>query len=362
MDRRLKVGYVSPTFYQHVTRHYLEPLLAHHDRRVLEVYAYHDSVKNDVVTNRYRSYVNHWIPVNGLSDEELAGRIRADGIDILVDIAGQTMENRLLMFARKPAPVSLHWLDFGYTTGLTAIDYYLVGNDLPADNERWFTETVWRVESPDFVYRPAAEMGPVSALPALEKGYVTFGTLTRAIRINERVIRVWAEILRRVEGSRLILDSGSFKDEVTQREMEGKFAAYGIDRERLEMGYHSPPWDVLRATDITLDCFPTNSSTTIIESLYMGVPAVTLAGGVPMGFAGKQILMGLGRPEWIARTEAEYVEIAVNLAADLPALAALRAGLRGEMEASPLMDEPGFARKMEAAYREMFTKWCEGNQ
>ena len=361
-NRRLKVGYVSATFYRHVTRHYLEPLLANHDRRVVEVFAYVNQTYHDEVTERYRGYVDHWVPVRGLSDAELAERIRAAGIDILVDISGHTMGNRLPVFARKPAPVSLHWLDFGYTTGLTAIDYYLGSTAIPAGEEKLFAETLWQVDIPDFVYRPAAEMGPVNGLPARDRGYVTFGILTRAIRINQRILLAWVEILKRVKGSRLIIDSGDFGDEAMREKMAVRFVEHGIERERLQIGYHSPPWDVLRATDIALDCFPTNSSTTILESLYMGLPAVTLAGGVPMGYAGKQTLMGLGRPEWIARTEAEYVEIAVNLAADIPALAALRAGLRGEMEASPLMDEPGFARKMETAYREMFTKWCEKNQ
>jgi len=363
LNRRLKVGYVASTFHKHSARHVLEPLLAHHDQGVVEVYAYADLFHGDEVTERYKSYVDHWVPIKGLDDDELAERIRADGIDILVDLAGHTMGNRLLMFARKPAPVSLHWLDFGYTTGLTAIDYYLAdGAVAPVGCEGLFSETLWRVETPGFAYRPADGMGPVSALPALERGYVTFGTLSRAIRLNDRTLRVWAEILRRVEDSILLIDSGYFKGDVAREEMVEKFARYGIGRERLEIGFHSPPWDVMRGMDIMFDCFPHNSGTTIIEGLYMGLPAVSLAERPSVGRIGCSALEGLGYPEWIAWTETEYVEIAVALAADLPKLAILRAGLRSEMEASPLMDEPGFARKVETAYREMFAKWCEKNQ
>ncbi len=363
MNRRLKVGYVSPQFNQHPICNFLEPLLSHHNKEIFEVYAYAEFAKEDAATTRYKSYMDHWIPTKGLTDVELAGHIRNDGIDILVDIAGHTAGNRLSVFARKPAPVSLHWLDFGYTTGLTAIDYYLTDRaSVPIGSEELFSETPWRLETPSFAYCPAEGMGKVNSLPAKERGYVTFGTLTRAIRINHRTIRVWSEILKRVKGSRLVIDSGNFKDSAMQVWLAEKFAAQGIARDRLEIGYHSPPWDVLRGLDIGLDCFPHNSGTTLFESLYMGVPFISLADRPSVGRLGSSILEGVGHPEWITRTESEYVECAVAMASDLPRLDSLRAGLRGEMESGPLMDEPAFARKVEAAYREMFVAWCEGGQ
>lgn len=362
-NRRLKVGYVSPDFRLHSVRHFLEPLLAHHNKDVVEVYAYAELAWEDEVTARYKEYVAHWVPTTGLTDSALAKRIRADGIDILVDLAGQTAKNRLGMFARKPAPVSISWLGYGYTTGLTAIDYYLTDSTTtPAGSEGLFSEMPWCLPTPGYAYRPAEGMGKISTLPATKREYVTFGTLTRAIRINHRTIRVWSEILKRVTGSRLVIDSGNFQDTTTQMTLAEKFAAHGISRERLEIGVHSPPWDVLRGMDIGLDCFPHNSGTTLFESLYMGVPFVTLAGRPSVGRLGASILESIGHPEWIARTEDEYVEIAVSLASDLPQLANLRAGLREEMETGPLMDESAFARKVEAAYQEMFTKWCEKTQ
>ena len=359
--RRLKVGYVSPDFRQHSARHVVEPLLAHHDKSVVEVYAYAELKREDAVTARYRGYVDHWIPTLGLSDEALAERIRADGIDILVDLAGHTAHNRLRVFARKPAPVSVSWLGYGYTTGLAAVDYMLTDAAYaPAGSEGLFSETLWRVQTPVYAYRAGDGMGAVSALPAAVRGYVTFGTLTRAVRINHRSIRVWSEILRRVEGARLVIDSRSYQDAAMQAALAQKFAAHGIARERLEIGYHSPPWDVLRGLDISLDCFPHNSGTTLFESLYMGVPYISLAGRPSVGRLGSSQLQGAGHPEWIAHSEDEYVEKAVALAGDLPRLAQLRAGLRAEVEASPLMDEAGFVRKTEAAYRDMFAKWARG--
>ena len=360
-QRRLRVGYVSPDFRKHPVRHFLEPLLAHHDKQAVEVFAYAELAREDPVSARYRSMVDHWIPTRGLSDEALAGRIRADEIDILVELAGHTAHNRLGVFARRPAPVSLSWLGYGYSTGLTAIDYLLTdAASAPEGSEGLFSEKPWRLETPGYAYRPAEGMGQVSSLPATERGYLTFGTLTRAVRINHRTIRVWSEILKRVEGARLVIDSKDFREGYAQNILAEKFAAHGIARERLEIGYHSPPWDVLRGLDIGLDCFPHNSGTTLFETLYLGVPFVTLAGRPSVGRLGSSILEGAGHPEWIANTEDEYVEKAVALAGDLPKLAALRAGLRQEMEARPLMDEAGFARKVEEAYREMFGKWARG--
>ena len=358
-NRRLKVGYVSPDFRQHPVRHFLEPLLANHDKRQVEVFAYAELSKDDATTDRYRSYVDHWVLTGGLDDDALAERIRADGIDILVDLAGHTAKNRLGAFARKPAPISLSWLGFGYTTGLSAIDYFLTdGASTPEGCEDVFAEQPWRLATPGYAYRPAEGMGNVNALPATDRGFVTFGTLTRAVRVNHRTIKAWSQILQRVPKSRLVMDSGNFQDPSMQAALFAKFAAHGIGPERLQLGFHSPPWDVLRGIDIGLDCFPHNSGTTLFETLYMGLPYVTLAGRPSVGRLGSSILHGVGHPEWIAHSQDEYVEIAVALASDLPALAALRAGLRAQMRAGAVMDEAGFARKLEAAYREMFARWA----
>jgi protein O-GlcNAc transferase len=358
-QRRLKVGYVCPSLSHHSTRHFLEPLLAHHNHARFEVVAYSELVlASDATTQRYREYFDQWIATAGMSDDALAQRIRDDRIDVLVDIAGHTRGNRLGVFARKPAPVSLHWLDFGYTTGLSAIDYYLTDTvTAPAGSEHLFSETPWRLPVPGLVYRPGPGMGEAGPLPALARGYVTFGTLTRAIRINHRTIRVWAAILRRVPGARLVVDSANFRTPAAQEALAQRFMAHGIDRDRLEIGCHSPPWDVLRGIDIGLDCFPHNSGTTLFEMLFMGVPYVTLAGRPAVGRLGASILHGMSRSEWVAHSEQTYEDAAVALALDLPGLQQVRAGLRARMKASPLMDESGFTRHVEHAYCRMFEQW-----
>ena len=361
-DRRLKVGYVSADFRQHPVRHFLEPLVEHHDRGAFEIYAYSQGLDEDVVTARYRRHIDHWVPTRRLSDEALAQRIRDDAIDVLVDLAGHTGENRLAMFVLKPAPVSVSWLGYGYTTGLSAIDWFLTdGINAPEGCEALFAETPWRLENPCYAYRPREDMGDAGPLPALARGHLTFGTLTRAVRVNHRTIRVWSAILQRVPRSRLVVDSQNYEESGMQADLAAAFAAHGISRDRLQIGFSTPPWDVLRGIDIGLDCFPHNSGTTLFESLYMGLPYVTLAGRPSVGRLGSSILHGVGHPEWIAQSEAEYIEKAVALASDIPRLAQLRAGLRAEMQASALMDEAGFARKVEAAYREMFAIWARRN-
>jgi predicted O-linked N-acetylglucosamine transferase (SPINDLY family) len=356
--RRLRIGYVSPDFRQHSVRHFLEPLLAHHDHARFEVFAYAELAREDAATQRYRSYCDHFVLTRGMSDEALAERIRADAIDVLIDVAGHTAGNRLLVFARKPAPVSLSWLGYGYTTGLKAIDYLLTDEaSAPAGSEHLFSETPWRLAGTSYVFRPDPTMGQVSPLPALANGFVTFGTLTRAIRINHRTVRVWAQILKRVPGSRLVIDSKNFQHASMQQAMAERFAEHGIERDRLRIGCHSPPWDTLRAIDIGLDCFPHNSGTTLFETLYMGVPYVTLAGRPSVGRLGKSILTGLGNPQWAqawcATSEEAYIDQAVALASDLAALQRTRSALRPHMESSSLMDEAGFTQRMEQACAQM---------
>lgn len=364
LQRRLKVGYVSPDFKGHACTFFVEPLLANHDQTIVEVYAYADLAKEDAVTERLKGYIEHWVPTLGMSDAVLARRIQDDKIDILVDLAGHTSGNRLSVFARKPAPVSVSWMGYGYTTGLRAIDYYLTDEiSAPVGSEPLFSEEPWRLKEACFaVYRPGKGMGEANPLPALTHGYITLGTLTRSVRINHRTVRVWATLLKRLPTARLVIDSASFKDPAIQEMLAQRFEAHGVARNRLTIGCNSPPWDVLRGIDVGLDCFPHNSGTTLFESLYMGIPYITLAGRPSVGRIGSSILQGLGHPEWIAWSENEYIEKVVALANDLPTLTKLRAELRRKMQVSTLMDENGFARKVEHAYKQMFQNWVLSQQ
>ncbi|MDX5373854.1 MAG: tetratricopeptide repeat protein [Pseudomonadaceae bacterium] len=360
-NRRLRIGYVSPDFRQHVCSLFIEPLLKNHQHENFEIFAYSAVRREDEVTERYKSYVDHWRHCVGVDDDKMAELIRADGIDILVDLAGHTANNRLAVFALKPAPVQVTWwMGFAYTSGLDSIDYFLSDEEMvPQGFDHVFSETPWRMPGPAVAYQPPANLPNVSELPALRNGYVTFGTLTRPVRLNHKVIRCWSELLHRVPGSRLMLNAPAFIDLALSDYYAELFAKHGISRERLDIGCTSPPWPVLASMDIALDCFPHNSGTTLYESLWMGLPYVTLRDRPSMGRVGSLILRGLGREEWIADTEAEYVDKLVELASDVERLAKIRSGLREEMAVSPLCDGKGFAARVEDTWRSMWQRYCE---
>ena len=367
---KLKIGYVSPDFKRHSVQSFLLPTLAHHNHDKFEVFAFAELDKADLITEQYKSYVDHWIRTEKIKDDELVKKIRDLGIDILVDVAGHTKNNRLKVFAQKPTPISLTWLGFGYTTGLGAIDYFLTDKVMaPKGSEHLFSEKLWQLKNHPFCcYKAQVSMNKITPLSALSNGFITFGTLTRTIRINDRVIKAWADILTKVPNSKLIINSKNFlttsfrnfhqKDSETIIELNRKFKDHGISENRLDFYYKTPPWDSMRQIDIALDCFPHNSGTTLIEHLYMGNPFITYSNRPSVGKIGASILTSLGHPEWIATSEEEYVEKAVALASDPQKLSTIRQNLRAEMEASPLMDHKGFVRELEGAYQAMWEKWC----
>ena len=354
--KKLKIGYVSPDFNAHSMKGFLKPVLANHNHEHFEIYAFAELSKEDQVTKQYQSYVDHWIPTQNLTDQQMAQKIRDMEIDILVDLAGHTENNRLLVFARKPAPVSVTWLGYGYTTGLTAIDYFLTDKVMvPTGSEHLFSEQPWRLNNYGHCcYQAKTDMGEVGPLPALKNGHITFGTLTRAIRINDRVIKVWANILKRVKHSKLIINSEDFKKLEMLNHLEDKFNILGISNEQLFFCFKSPPWDTTRQIDIALDCFPHNSGTTLIEHLYMGNPFITYSNRPSVGRIGASILTALGREEWIANSEQEYVDKVVALAKNTEKLSTIRNSLRKEMQASPIMDHKGFVRELEKTYQSMW--------
>lgn len=362
-NKKLKIGYVGPVFYNHVCKYFLIPLLEQHDQNQVEIFIYAGMPFEDDITKRYKTLAQHWISTRNLSDVALVERIRSDQIDILVDLAGHVNDNRLPVFARKPAPVSVHWLEYGYTTGLSAIDYYMTDQATATGHcAHLFSEKIWCLDGPAIVYRPDTWRADLTESPASKTGIVTFGSLSRSTRINHRVIKLWAAILDAMPNSRLIINSGDFKDVQVQEEMASRFTRYGIDRSRLEIGFSTPSWEVLKHIDIGLDCFPHNSGTTLLETLYMGIPFVTLTDRPSVGRIGASVLTGMGRTEWIANTEEEYAQKAIVLAHDIDGLVYMRQHLRQEMEASALMNEPAFARSVEKAYRQMWQRYCEESE
>lgn len=360
-ERRLRVGYVSADFQTHVQSLFTIPLLQHHDRGQVEVFCYSSADKSTRETARIRGYADEWRDVAALDDAALAALIRRDRIDILVDLTMHMVGRRLLAFARRPAPVQLCWLAYPGTTGLETMDYRLSDPYLdPADEGgELYSEKTLRLPDTFWCYDPLSDGPEVNALPALASGRVTFGCLNHFRKVNDRVLQLWATVLRAVPGSRLLLLAPAMSARAHVCEV---FEGAGVTRARLEFVERSGRHEYLnryREIDVCLDTFPYNGHTTSLDALWMGVPTVTLVGATVVGRAGLCQAMNVGLPELIAKTSEEYVGIARSLAENLDHLAELRGTLRERMKRSPLMDGPRFARNLELLFRDVWRRFCQ---
>lgn len=360
-EKRLRVGYVSPDFRNHAVAYFIEPVLANHDKSMVEVFCYYNHNQHDDFTDRIIAVSDLWVPCQKMSDDQLAERIRSDGIDVLVDLAGHTGLNRLSVFARKPAPVQVNYLGYIDTTGLSSMDYRLTHIDAdPLANDTCYSETLYRLPGKFWwCYRPRTDMPEVAPSPAVANGFVTFGSTNTFSKISPETIEVWAEILRALPDSRLMIlgvPQGSARDSITDR-----FVTAGIAIHRLIVHGRvtvAQFCELHHQIDIVLDPFPYNGGTTTCDALWLGVPVVALTGQAFVSRMGYALLKNIGLPELAAQSKLEYVNIAVGLASNLERLNALRAGMRPRLLASSLMDEAGFARKLETAYRDMWRKHC----
>jgi protein O-GlcNAc transferase len=361
-DRRLRIGYVSADFRSHACAHFLIPLFDHHNPEQIETFCYANVPRTDETTEYFRQRANNWCNAFGLSDDELTRQIREDQIDILVDLNAHFAYHRLRAFARKPAPVQVTWLGYPGSTGLREIDYRLSDPylDPPGIDESVYSEKVIRLPDTFWCYDPrGGQIVPVCPLPALNNKFVTLGSLNDFCKINDGVLALWAETMRRLPASRLLLLA--YEGSHRQRAID-RLGKEGIQSTRIE--FASPRrrrdyMDLYHRIDIGVDTFPYNGHTTSLDTFYMGVPVVTLVGDRPVSRAGWSQLSNLGLTELAADTRERFVQITVELAQDLPRLQALRSSLRQRMEQSPLMDAAKFTRGMEAAYRQMWRTWCK---
>jgi predicted O-linked N-acetylglucosamine transferase (SPINDLY family) len=363
--RRLRVGLVSPDFKQHPVMRFLLPFLEHHNREQIELFAYAQVPEPDEWTELARKQVGHWRSLVDMPDAEAADLIRADEIDVLVDLAGHSNGNRLMVFARKPAPVQVTYLGYPGTTGLSAIDYRITDAfaDPPGMTEGHHSEKLIRLAGCAWCYGPDSQNVP-SESPATQSGVVTFGCFNNLAKVNDRTLGLWARILDAVPGSRLLLKSiGFLSMDARRRVRESLCSQSGIGEERLDIrgpeDSHESHLALYREMDIALDTFPYHGTTTTCEALWMGVPVVTLAGRTHVSRVGVSLLTNVGLPELIAESEDEYVRIAVELARDVEQLVNYRSNLRDKMLGSQLLDAPSFAREIEGAFRQMWTSWCE---
>jgi len=358
--RRLRVGYVSADFRNHVVASFFKPILASHDPSQFEIFGYYNSGLRDSHTDWIAAHMDHFMVCNDLTDEQLAERIRADGIDILVDLSGHTADNRLRVFARKPAPVQVTYIGYPGTTGLSAIDYRITDawQDPPGQTECYHSETLVRLSGGALTFQPESNLPDVNALPSLGSGKLVFASLNNLSKVNPAVVKLWARILHAVPPARLML--GNVNDVSIQQHLLGMFDQAGIGPARLILKPKLPMADYLalhHQIDVALDPFPYNGGATTMYSLAMGVPVITLPGQHAVSRFGAAALARMGLSEFITHNEDEYVQCVIRFANDLPALNAVRQSLRARMNA-PAWQPATITRQLEAAYRDMWRTWC----
>jgi protein O-GlcNAc transferase len=355
-DRRLRVGYLSPDFREHPVARFVLPLFREHDRSQVEVFAYSDVAAPDPVTSTLRKRVDHWRDVAALGDAQLAEAVRADGIDVLVDLAAHSGGNRLLVFARKPAPVQVTYLAYCSTTGVDAIDYRITDRHLDPPGE-WngYAEASLTLPHCYWCYSEP-QVRPATARTA---GPPTFGCLNNFAKVSDATLALWMRLLTQVPEARLQLYA---RTELHRERVRQAMRRAGVDETRAAFVGRQSLADYLltyREIDVALDPYPYGGGTTTCDALWMGVPVVSLAGRTAVSRAGATLLADVGLERLVSRSEDEYVSIAASLVRDTNALAALRSELRARVESSPLMDAPRFARDFEAALRAAWRAWCD---
>jgi protein O-GlcNAc transferase len=370
-DKRLRVGFVSADWRAHPVGWFMLPLLKNLDREQVEVFCYSVVRVPDALTAALTAAADVWRHATFLDNDELAAQVRADGIDILIDLSNHTIDNRMPLFARKPAPVQMTYLAYCAGTGLRTMHWRLTDPFIdPPPPPGCATEAApapaferpLRLAETYWCYGAHPAAGAVTELPALRNGYVTLGSFNYFSKCNDQVLQVWARLLRETAGARLLLHVPAGSREQYVRQM---FEREGVARERLELVPRCRESDYFQhyeKVDVALDPFPWAGGTTTCDALWMGVPVVTLveegAGADTVSRGGLSILTNLGHPEWVAHTEEEYVAKAIALAGDVGRLAELRRGLRPRMQGSVLMDGPRFARRMQEALRRAWGEWC----
>lgn len=362
--RRLRIGYVSPDLRDHAVASFIEPVLKLHRRGDFETFCYANVKAPDENTRRLQLLAGQWRDIYGWNPEKAAELVRQDGIDILVDLAGHTTDNALLVFAHKPAPVQATWIGYPNTTGLEAMDYRLTDSisDPLGQTDRWHSERLIRLPETFSCYCPPAESPAVGPLPALTNGHVTFGSFNNFRKVSEPALAVWARLLREMPTARLLMKSQGLGNPKTAQRLRDHLIRAGVGGERIEL--HSAGQskqqhlEFYNRVDLCLDPFPYNGTTTTCDAFWMGVPVVTLAGRTHVARVGLSLVSHLGFPEWGVATPDDFAAKCRQLTSDLDGLANLRLRLRDHMRQSPLCDAPRFINHLETAFRAMWQQWC----
>ncbi|WVZ91664.1 hypothetical protein U9M48_037807 [Paspalum notatum var. saurae] len=369
-DRPLIIGYVSPDYFTHSVSYFIEAPLTHHDYTNCKVVVYSGVVKADAKTLRFKDKVlkkgGLWRDIYGIDEKRVASLVREDEVDILVELTGHTANNKLGTMACRPAPIQVTWIGYPNTTGLPTIDYRITDSltDPPISKQKHVEELV-RLPESFLCYTPSPEAGPVCPTPAIANGFITFGSFNNLAKITPKVLQVWARILCAVPNSRLVVKCKPFCSDSIRQKFLSALEELGLESLRVDLlpliHLNHDHMQAYSLMDISLDTFPYAGTTTTCESLYMGVPCVTMAGAVHAHNVGVSLLSKVGLGRLVAKTEDEYVSLALNLASDVDALQELRLSLRELMIKSPVCDGERFTRSLEAAYRNMWHRYCDGD-
>jgi len=360
-ERRLRIGYVSADFSSHPVGRFMVPVLAHHDRGRFDVHCFSNGgPASDEVGRALRGYAPHWHEISGQDDADVARRIHALGIDILVDLSGHTTGHRLGVFARRPAPVQATWLGYLNTTGLAAMDYRIcdAATDPAGETERLHTERLIRLPHAQWCYQPFIDVPDAVQSSRADSGNVLFGSFNQRVKITDATLDLWSAVLRALPSARIaIMDT---REGWSRRALLTRLAARGVDAARVDLLEREPLRNYfarLATVDIALDTFPYNGATTTLDTLWMGTPLVALRGDRPIARGGYSLVSQLGLDDLVARSTEAYVSANVKLAHDWARRGELRAALREELRRSPLLDTHAFVRDLESAYRAMWLDW-----
>jgi len=363
-DRPLRIGIISPDFRGHSVGYFIEPLLVHYNRKVMEVFCYAHVPNPDQTTKTVQKKVNQYIQIHKMNDRELAKRIRFDGIDILVDLAGHTANSRVRAMIFNPAPIQMTYLGYPTTTGLKHIDYRITDAivDPEGDSDSLHTEKLIRLEPHFFCFPPLGNSIPVSQLPALKKKHITFGGFHNTSKISDSVIRLWADVLRQIPDSDIIFQAAAYDDPDVVRYFQSCFEHYGIHSNRMKY-IGKVPFDhylkLHNTIDIMLDTFPWTGHTTSCHALWMGIPILTLDGNRHSSRIGKCLMNALGLSEWVARDQQAFIKNAHDFSQQIESIDKIRKGLRKRILKSTISHKQKYVQSLENTFRNVWEKWCE---
>lgn len=366
-NRRLKVGFVSSDLRRHPVSSFLENLWAELPSDKIDTFAYATSPIEDDVSQRLKKSIGKWHNISKLPADKKAACILDDQIDILIDLGGHTAQNNLDVFALKPAPVQVSWLGYSATTGLKAMDYIL-GDPwvTPEQDENQYSERIWRLPNSYLCYSPPDIALEVAPTPALERGYITFGTFNNLTKLTDQAIACWSDVLLNVPESRLLLKAKQLDLPAFRQHLHSRFMDCGVAPERIQLLERTAGiedhFSLYNQIDIALDPFPYSGTTTTCEALWMGVPVLSLKGDRFVARVGESFLKNTGLDDWVAHSTQELIDKATSYSQDSAALNSLRQNIRSKFIKSPACDAQLFARHMSAALINMWGKWCADNE